>query len=33
MNQMQLGIAGDPRSERLVSAAYACIAAVESRRD
>jgi CubicO group peptidase (beta-lactamase class C family) len=27
MNQMQLGIAGDPRGERLVSAAYACIAA------
>ena len=27
MNQMQLGLAGDPRSERLVSAAYACIAA------
>jgi CubicO group peptidase (beta-lactamase class C family) len=27
MNQMQLGIAGDPRSERLLSAAYACAAA------
>ncbi len=30
MNQMQLGIAGDPRSERLVSAAYASIAAQQS---
>ena len=27
MNQMQLGLAGDARSERLVSAAYACVAA------
>jgi len=27
MNQMQLGLAGDPRSERLVSAAYASVAA------
>ena len=27
MNQMQLGLAGDPRSERLVSAAYASLAA------
>ena len=27
MNQMQLGLAGDPRSERLVSAAYACLSA------
>ena len=27
MNQMQLGLAGDPRSERLLSAAYACVAA------
>jgi CubicO group peptidase (beta-lactamase class C family) len=27
MNQMQLGLAGDPRAERLVSAAYACLAA------
>jgi hypothetical protein len=26
MNQMQLGLAGDPRSERLLSAAYACAA-------
>jgi len=30
MNQMQLGLAGDPRSERLVSAAYACLAARNS---
>ncbi len=27
MNQMQLGLAGDPRAERLVSAAYASLAA------
>jgi Beta-lactamase. len=30
MNQMQLGLAGDPRSERLVSAAYASLAARKS---
>jgi CubicO group peptidase (beta-lactamase class C family) len=30
MNQMQLGIAGDPRSERLVSATYASLAARKS---
>ena len=28
MNQMQLGLAGDPRAERLVSAAFASLAAV-----
>ena len=33
MNQMQLGLAGDPRAERLLSAAYAAIAALDSRRD
>jgi CubicO group peptidase (beta-lactamase class C family) len=31
MNQMQLGIAGDPRAARLVSAAYASVAAREPR--
>jgi CubicO group peptidase (beta-lactamase class C family) len=33
MNQMQLGIAGDPRAERLLSATYACVAARENARD
>jgi CubicO group peptidase (beta-lactamase class C family) len=32
MNQMQLGLAGDPRAERLVSAAYASVAARETAR-
>jgi len=33
MNQMQLGLAGDPRSERLVSAAYASVAARKTASD
>ncbi|TMA33429.1 MAG: beta-lactamase family protein [Deltaproteobacteria bacterium] len=32
MNQMQLGLAGDPRAERLVSAAYASLAALDTAR-
>jgi len=32
MNQMQLGITGDPRAERLVSAAYASLSAAAARK-